>query len=62
MKTPRRRATIQPRPRTPGLTRTMVRAHAERVFPDVLATRALTPGEWRKVESDLLRRLENSGW
>lgn len=40
----------------------MVRAHAERVFPDVLATRALTPGEWRKVESDLLRRLENSGW
>jgi hypothetical protein len=40
----------------------MVRAHAVRMFRDVLLTRPLTNHEWRLVEADLARRLENTGW
>ena len=49
-------------PRTPGLTRQMVRAHADHVFRDVLAVRPLRRHEWRLAEQDLARRLENAGW
>lgn len=39
----------------------MVRDHALRVFADVLPGRPLMDHEWRMVERDLLRRMENSG-
>jgi len=62
MKNSRTRAGTQPQPRTPGLTRSMVRAHAHRVFRDVFLARPLTDHEWRVVEDDLVRRLERTGW
>lgn len=62
MKHSRSRAGTQPQPRTPGLTRSMVRVHARRIFRDLIATRPLTPHEWRLVEEDLVRRLENNGY
>ncbi len=62
MKTSRKRAGTQPQPRTPGLTRRMVSAHAHRIFRDVLRTRMLDLHEWRQAEEDLVRCLENNGW
>jgi hypothetical protein len=40
----------------------MVRTHAHRMFRDVLSARQLTEHEWRLVETDLARWLENNGW
>lgn len=40
----------------------MVRAHAARLFRDVIAKRPLRWREWRLVEHDLARKLENDGW
>ncbi len=54
--------TAQPRPRIPGLTRRMVRLHAERLFRDVLPKRTLTTQEWRLAEEDLARNLERDGF
>ena len=51
----------QPRPRIPGLSRCMVRVHAERLFRDVFASRPLTAKEWRLAEQDLARKLESDG-
>ena len=62
MKKPRPAATTQPRPLAPGVTRKMVRDHAQRIFPDVIPTRPLTLREWQMVEQDLLRWLENTGF
>lgn len=62
MKNSRFRAGTQPQPRTPGLTRKLVRAHALRIFRDVLPNRPLRPQEWLLAEADLRRRLENLGW
>lgn len=62
MKHSRFPARTQPQPRTPGVTRRMVRAHARRVFRDVFPTRPLAYHEWRSVEADLVRGLENTGW
>jgi len=51
----------QPQPRIPGLSRCMVRMHAERLFRDVLAKRPLTAKEWQLAENDLARKLESDG-
>jgi len=51
----------QPLPRIPGLSRCMVRLHAERLFRDVFGKRPLTPSEWRLAEQDLARKLESDG-
>lgn len=51
----------QPQPRTPGLPRCLVRMHAARLFRDLFAKRPLTQREWRLVEQDLVRKLENDG-
>lgn len=51
----------QPQPRIPGLTRQRVKEHAARLFRDVLPKQALTEREWRLVEEDLARKLENDG-
>jgi len=40
----------------------MVRTHACRVFRDVFPGRPLNFHEWRLVEEELVRRLENTGW
>jgi len=62
MKDRLRQAKKQPRPRIPGLTRQMVRAHATRLFRDVFPEQPLTPREWRLVEEDLARKLERDGF
>ena len=51
----------QPLPRIPGLSRCMVRMHAARLFRDVFTKRLLTQHEWRLVEQDLARKIENDG-
>lgn len=51
----------QPRPRIPGLSRRMIKAHAERLYRDVRPTLSLTRREWRLVEEDLARKLESDG-
>ena len=61
MKTRGKPPLAQPRPRTPGLTRRMVLAHAARLFRDVWRTRPLTPQEWSLAEEDLARKLERDG-
>lgn len=53
---------LQPKPYAPGLTRSMVRAHARRLFRDVWTERALSPYEWRLAEADLHHHLESQGW
>ncbi len=61
MKQSRNRTDNQPDPRTPGITRRMVRSHARHVFRDVFTARPLTDEEWHSVEADLVRRMENNG-
>jgi len=61
MKQRRRIAETQPQPRTPGLTRKMVRAHAGRLFRDSFPAQPLTQTQWLQAETDLARKLENSG-
>lgn len=51
----------QPKPRIPGLTRRMVKAHAVKLFRDVFPAQTLTDREWRLVEEDLARKLERDG-
>jgi hypothetical protein len=62
MKTSRRPLIVQPQPRIPGLTRRMVRAHAERLFRDVFLKQSLSVADWRLVEEDLARKLERDGF
>jgi hypothetical protein len=54
--------TNQPQPRIPGLSRRMVRMHAERLFRDVFPGQPLTEREWRLVEEDFARKLESDGF
>jgi len=61
MKIRRPQSMNQPLPRIPGLSRCMVRLHAERLFRDVFGKRPLTPSEWRLAEQDLARKLESDG-
>ena len=61
MKSRARQLTSQPPPRIPGLSRDMIRMHAERLFRDVFANRPLTGREWRMAEQDLARKLESDG-
>lgn len=61
MKQSRNHTDNQPDPRTPGVTRRMVRSHARHVFRDVFTARPLTEQEWLSVEADLVRRMENNG-
>lgn len=53
---------VQPQPRIPGLTRRMVKAHAVRLYRDILPRRSLTSQEWRLAEQDLARKLERDGF
>ena len=62
MKSFRQRPLNQPEPRIPGLSRCMVRMHAERLFRDVFPKHPLTEQEWRLVEEDLARKLERDGY
>lgn len=61
MKSFRQQPLNQPKPRIPGLSRCMVRIHAERLFRDVFPQQPLTDREWRLVEEDLARKLERDG-
>ena len=53
------RARVQPPPRTPGVTKQMVRHHARRLFRDKWTHQELTSREWRLAEEDLVRSLES---
>ena len=61
MKPKRQRKTLQPKPRTLGLTKDLVRRHAQRIFRDKLPDHNLTLAEWQLAEKDLLQWLEAKG-
>jgi hypothetical protein len=58
MKTKSLKATEQPKPFTPGITKAMVRQHAYELYRDVLEQRSLTLEEWVLAEKDLVGDLE----
>ena len=48
----------QPTPRTPDISKQMVREHARRMFRDKWPNPNLTAKEWRLAEEDLVRLIE----
>lgn len=48
----------QPKPFTPGVTKSMVRQHAYELFRDKLPQRPLTLKDWVLAEKDLVASLE----
>ena len=48
----------QPKPFTPGVTKSMVRQHAYELFRDRLPDTPLTLGDWVLAEKDLVASLE----
>lgn len=48
----------QPKPFTPGVTKSMVRQHAYEMFQDKLPERPLTLEDWVLAEKDLVASLE----
>jgi hypothetical protein len=48
----------QPKPFTPGVTRSMVRQHAYELFRDKLPQHPLTLNDWVLAEKDLVASLE----
>ena len=58
MKTKNLKSVEQPRPFTPGVTRTMVRQHAYALFRDRLPDRPLTLEDWVLAEKDLVNDRE----
>lgn len=48
----------QPRPVTPGVTKSMVRQHAYELFRDKLPGHPLTLEDWVLAEKDLVATLE----
>ena len=48
----------QPSPATPGISKQVVRRHAQRLFRDKWPDRPLSLKEWRLAEADLIRKLE----
>jgi len=52
----------QPAPFTPGVTRTMVREHAFKLYRDKLNhNQSLTLEDWVLAEKDLVNEMESSG-
>ena len=58
MKTKNALSAEQPRPFTPGVTRTMVRQHAYALFRDKLPHHSLTLEDWVLAEKDLVNDME----
>ena len=58
MKTKNLKNVEQPRPFTPGVTRTMVRQHAYALFRDKLPHHPLTLEDWVLAEKDLVNDME----
>ena len=52
------KATEQPKPFTPGLTRAMVRQHAYELFRDKLPQHPLTLENWVLAEKDLVNTMQ----
>ena len=48
----------QPKPFTPGVTKSMVRQHAYELFRDKLPQHPLTLNDWVLAEKDLVASLE----
>ena len=55
------KATEQPKPVTPGVTKGMVRQHAYEMFRDKLPEHPLTLENWVIAEKDLVRSMESDG-
>jgi hypothetical protein len=58
MKTRNPKAVEQPKPFTPGVTKSMVRQHAYEMFRDKLPDHPLTLQDWVLAEKDLVNSLE----
>ena len=58
MKSRSERAVEQPKPFTPGVTRAMVRQHANEMCRDKLPDHSLTLTDWVLAEKDLVNLLE----
>jgi hypothetical protein len=58
MKTKEAKPLPQPEPVTPGVTRSMVRDHAYRIYRDILQHRSLTLQDWVLAEKDLVKTLQ----
>ena len=58
MKTRKPKVVEQPRPVTPGVTRSMVREHAYRLYRDKLPEHPLTIEDWVLAEKDLVNSME----
>ena len=58
MKSRSQKAIEQPKPFTPGVTRSMVRQHAYEMFRDKLPGHPLTLGDWVLAEKDLVSSLD----
>ena len=63
MKDKTSKAAEQPRPVTPGVTKSMVREHAYRLYRDKLPEHPLTLADWVLAEKDLVaaREAEEEG-
>jgi hypothetical protein len=58
MKTNAQKRVEQPKPFTPGITKTMVRQHAYEMFRDKLPDHPLTLEDWVIAEKDLVSMME----
>ena len=58
MKSKKPKASEQPKPFTPGVTKAMVRQHAYELFRDKLPDRPLTIEDWVLAEKDLVATMQ----
>ncbi len=61
MKTTKNTPVEQPKPVTPGITKSMVRQHAYELYRDKLAHESLTLEDWVMAEKDLVQMQQTEG-
>ncbi len=61
MKTIKTMPVEQPKPVTPGITKSMVRQHAYELYRDKLAHESLTLEDWVMAEKDLVQMQQTEG-
>ena len=60
MKTRDTKVVAQPKPFTPGVTRSMVRQHAYELYRDKLSHGGLTLEDWVLAEKDLVQNMQTA--